>query len=270
MSTRPMEQLLQVMARLRDPKNGCPWDMAQTFQTIAPYTIEEAYEVADAIERGDRVELRDELGDLLFQVVFHTRLAEEAGDFDFDAVAQAIVAKMVRRHPHVFAGETVTDVAAQSVQWEDIKSKERENSSNGAAVSALDGVATSLPGVTRAVKLQRRAARVGFDWPALAPVVAKLREEVEELEAAVALGEAQSRVDEEFGDLMFSLLNVARHLDLDPDASLRRANIKFERRFRAMEELARSSGETLADLAPEQREALWEVSKDDEATDSPN
>jgi len=263
-----IEGLLAVMARLRDPARGCPWDVKQTFASIAPYTVEEAYEVADAIDRNDLVDLRDELGDLLLQVVFHARMAEEQGAFDFADVVAAINDKMVRRHPHVFAGATVEDAEAQTAAWEAQKREERAARGDGDG-SALAGIARGLPEWQRAVKLQKRAASVGFDWPGIDPVLAKLHEEIDEVRAefaAVAAGEpdAHGRLEEEIGDLLFVAANVARHGKVDVGAALRRANQKFERRFRAMEALAAVEQGGLAGLSLEQQDLYWERVKRDE------
>lgn len=244
----PIDRLLAVMARLRDPERGCEWDVAQTFATIAPYTIEEAYEVADACARGDMPELKDELGDLLLQVVFHARMAEEIGAFTFDDVATAIADKMERRHPHIFG-----DAAEGGHHlWEVVKAQERAAKEDP---SALAGVALGLPALLRAEKLQKRAARVGFDWPDSSGPRAKIDEEVAEIEAA----SADTR-EEEFGDLLFAVVNWARHEGIDPEAALRAANAKFERRFRAMEDRA---GGSLAGLNLGAQEALWQAVKRD-------
>jgi ATP diphosphatase len=256
--------LLEIMARLRQPVGGCPWDVAQTSATIAPYTIEEAYEVADAIDRGDMDDLRDELGDLLLQVVFHARMAEEQGAFDFAGVVDAIVDKMVRRHPHVFAGaDREADAEAQLREWEALKRGEREAAGDGDA-SALAGIARGLPEWQRAIKLQKRAATVGFDWPGPGPVVAKLHEEIDEARAEFAAvaadpadAAAQDRLEDEIGDLLFVCANLARHARVDPGTALRRANAKFERRFRAMEALAAADGVHLKDLPLDAQEAYW-------------
>ncbi len=255
----PSRRLVAIMARLRDPERGCPWDLAQDFASIAPYTIEEAYEVADAIERGDLADLRDELGDLLLQVVYHARLAEESGAFDFDAVARGASDKMVRRHPHVFgAANRDKSAEAQTRDWEAIKAAER--AARPAASSALDGVVLGLPALTRAVKLQDRAARVGFDWPDAGAVLDKLAEETAELVEAHGGGDAAS-VAEEYGDLMFVMANLARHLKLDPEAALRSANAKFTRRFHAIEAALAREGRTPehSDLA--EMDALWDAAK---------
>lgn len=256
-----LTRLLELMARLRDPEHGCPWDLKQTFATIAPYTLEEAYEVADAIERTDWPHLREELGDLLFQVVFHARLAEERGWFDFADVARDIDAKLRRRHPHLFAGAELA--AADLVRvWEEQKAQERAG--RGVDASVLGGVPLALPGLTRAVKLGRRAARVGFDWQNAAQVRSKVLEELDEIER-VPPADAQTGPDpalaEELGDLLFALANWCRHLHVDPEQALRQANAKFERRFRRMEELARERGTGLETLSPAAWDALWEQAK---------
>jgi MazG family protein len=254
--TRPIDRLLAIMARLRDPARGCPWDREQDFATIAPYTIEEAYEVADAIERNDMAALKDELGDLLFQVVFHARMAEEAGLFGFGDVAEAIADKMERRHPHVFGDAEIASVAAQNEAWEAHKAAERQAS--GAAASVLDGVALALPALLRAAKISRRAARIGFDWPDARAVIPKLAEEIVELEAELDQGADPAMVEEEMGDLLFAAANLARKLDIEPETALRRATAKFERRFRQVEALAaeRCIGRDLDAL-----EALWQEVK---------
>lgn len=241
-----IERLVAIMARLRDPERGCEWDVAQSFETIAPYTIEEAYEVADAIARGDMAELKDELGDLLLQVVFHSRIAEEAGAFALPDVIAAISGKMERRHPHIF-GDAETGGKAM---WEQIKAEERGAKADG---SALAGVALALPALLRAEKLQKRAARVGFDWPDVRGPRAKIDEELAEVEAAPA-----DEVEEEIGDLLFAVVNWARHKGIDPEAALRAANAKFERRFRAMEA---SAGKDFAGLSLDQMEELWQAAK---------
>ena len=245
----PLRRLLAIMARLRDPQRGCEWDVAQTFETIAPYTIEEAYEVADAIERGDIAALKDELGDLLLQVVFHARMAEEAGLFGFDDVATAITAKMEARHPHIF-GDAPDCGQSREVRWERLKAEEREAKG---ATSAMDGVALALPALMRAEKLQKRAARHGFDWPDREGPAAKLTEEIDELARA---GTDAERA-EEAGDLLFAAVNVARAYGVAPEDALRAANLKFERRFRAMEALASARGATFKTLSLDQQEALW-------------
>ena len=266
MTTRGIDRLLEIMARLRSPDGGCPWDLEQNFATIAPYTIEEAYEVADAIERGDMAALRDELGDLLFQVVFHGRMAEELGQFDFDDIAEGCADKMVRRHPHVFGDTEITGSGAQTVAWETIKAAERaaKVGASTSPVSALDGVTSALPALTRAAKVQGRAARVGFDWGTALPVLDKLAEEAEELRVEIASGAAAERLDEELGDLLFAVTNLARKLDLDPEGSLRRATLKFERRFRAIENRLEARGLTAASQDLATLDALWDAVKADE------
>ena len=259
-----IQRLLAIMAALRTPVTGCPWDLEQDFSTIAPYTIEEAYEVADAIDRGDLPALKDELGDLLLQVAFHARLAEEQGAFAFPDVVASICDKMVRRHPHVFADATVDDAQAQTANWEAIKRAERA-AAGDTDTSALAGVSRGLPEWQRAVKLQSRAARVGFDWPDHRPVLDKLGEELDEVrvefEAVAAApddAEARARLQEELGDLLFVAANLARHAQVDVGAALRGANLKFERRFRAMEALAAGEGRALQDLPLEVQESYWE------------
>jgi ATP diphosphatase len=243
----PIARLLAIMTRLRDPVTGCEWDSVQTFATIAPYTIEEAYEVADAIQRGDMADLKDELGDLLLQVVFHARMAEERDLFDFQDVTDAICDKMERRHPHLFGAAT----EGGHHLWERIKAEERGAKADK---SALAGVALALPALTRAEKIQKRAARVGFDWPDPAGARAKIDEELAEIEAATTAAE---RADE-LGDLLFATVNYARHLDIDPEAALRAATAKFERRFRKMEEI---SDNTLNDMKLDALETLWQRAK---------
>ncbi|WP_159017222.1 nucleoside triphosphate pyrophosphohydrolase [Cognatiluteimonas profundi] len=265
-----IDRLLEIMARLRDPQSGCPWDVAQTFATIAPYTIEEAYEVADAIDRNDMSDLRDELGDLLLQVVFHARMAQELGAFAFDDVVEAISDKMTRRHPHVFADATVGNAEAQTQAWDRHKRAERTAAGDPDA-SALAGIARGLPEWQRALKLQQRAARVGFDWPGPEPVIAKLHEEIDEVRtefSATALApddaDARDRLEDEIGDLLFVCANLARHAKVDPGSALRRANRKFERRFRAMETLAAAEGIALAELGLDAQDAYWNRVKADE------
>ena len=251
-----LDRLLRIMARLRDPVSGCEWDRAQSFATIAPYTLEEAYEVADAIARGDLAALRDELGDLLLQVVFHARMAEEAGHFAFADVAAAIAAKLEARHPHIFGD--APDIAAnwgerQSERWEKLKAAER--AAKG-ATSALDGIALALPALMRAEKLQKRAARQGFDWPDTVGPADKLREEMAELDEAAAGDKA-----EEAGDLLFAAVNLVRAYGIAPEDALRSANVKFERRYRAMEAFAEAQGRDFASLTLDEQEALWQAVK---------
>ena len=252
-ASREIDRLIEVMDRLRDPDAGCPWDLEQTFRTIAPYTIEEAHEVADAIEREDLEHLKDELGDLLFQVVFHARLAREIDAFDFDDVAGAVADKLIRRHPHVFGDGPRMDADAQTENWEAIKAAEREQAGMS---SHIDGVSPRLPPLRRAVKLQKRAARAGFDWPDLKPVLAKIREELAELEDELDSGDTD-RMEDELGDVLFAVANLARKIDIDADGALRRTNLKFETRFRAMEETATEAGQHFDDLDLAAQEALW-------------
>jgi ATP diphosphatase len=256
-----MKALLAVMRRLRDRDNGCPWDVAQDFNSIAPYTIEEAYEVADAIARDHMPDLAAELGDLLFQVVFHARMAEERGAFCFEDVVRGIVDKMTRRHPHVFGDARVRDAAHQSRTWESIKAEERAGRSGGNDTGdPLADVPVSLPGLQRAAKLQRRAARVGFDWPRAEPVLAKLREEVAELEHEMAAGGDRARLRAELGDVLFTVVNLSRHLDVDAEGALVEANARFARRFRAVCAAAGGAGE-LGRLSLDELEALWQAVK---------
>lgn len=261
---KTLPDLLAVMAALRTPGTGCPWDLEQTFATIAPYTIEEAYEVADAIAHDDIAGLKDELGDLLLQVVYHARMAQEQDAFAFDDVVDAITRKMIRRHPHVFGTAEERAAGAAPGFWDRIKAKEKgDEASTG---SLLDEVPTALPALTRAIKLQNKAAKVGFDWPSLSPVLAKLKEELAELEDAIAKSAAGSEtsvqaIDEEFGDLLFVVANLARHLKLDPEASLRAANQKFVRRFRYIEERLAADGRTPSDSDLAEMDALWDDAK---------
>jgi len=256
-----LARLVTIMARLRDPDTGCPWDIAQDFASIAPYTIEEAYEVADAIEQENWPELREELGDLLLQVVFHARIAEDRGLFDLDDVAGAIADKMVDRHPHVFGNESRDKTAEQQTRdWETIKAFERAASEKS---GTLDGVALGLPALLRAVKLQKRAARVGFDWPETSHVISKIKEEAEELREAAAHHDPD-HVEEEFGDLMFVMANLARHMNLCPETALRRANTKFTRRFERIEALLQEAGKTPGDSDLAEMDRLWNRAKAEE------
>ena len=253
-----MQRLLGIMARLRDPKGGCPWDREQTFKTIAPYTVEEAYEVAEAIEHGDMTELKAELGDLLLQVVYHARMAEEQGLFAFEDVAAGIADKLVARHPHVFGGAEIHDAAHQNRDWEARKAGERaERSAHG----ALDGVAVALPALIRAEKLQKRAARVGFDWPELPPVFAKVREELSELEEEIANHASHERLEDELGDVLFAAANLARKLGVDPEQALRGTNHKFERRFRHVEARLGERGLKPEEAGLETMDAYWDEAK---------
>jgi MazG family protein len=255
---RPIDRLLAIMAQLRDPETGCAWDLEQSFATIAPYTVEEAYEVADAIERGDLSDLRDELGDLLLQVVFHSRMAQEDGHFAFDDVANAISEKMIRRHPHIFADEAQRTSAEQTVAWEAIKAQER--ATKGKTESLLDDVPAGLPALTRAVKLSRRAATVGFVWPTVEQVLDKLDEEVGELKVEIEAGDL-AKAREELGDVLFVVANIARTLEIDPEDALRATNAKFARRFRFIEAALKGRGKTpeTSDLA--EMDALWDQAK---------
>lgn len=259
----PLARLLAVMAWLRDRQHGCPWDIDQTFRTIAPYTLEEAYEVADAIERNDLAALREELGDLLLQVVYHAQMAREAGAFDFADVASGIADKMVARHPHVFGDARIDTAEAQTVSWEARKAAERAASGKAQdGAGTLDGVARALPALIRAEKLQKRAARVGFDWPEIGPVIGKIEEELGELRAELAAGTVQpDRVSDELGDVLFAVANLARHCKVDPEAALRATNDKFERRFRHIERRLAETGRKPGDATLEEMEALWQEAK---------
>ena len=259
-----IERLLEIMATLRDPRRGCPWDREQTFATIVPFTIEEAYEVADAIQRGDMEELRDELGDLLFQVVFYARMAEEAGHFDFSAVVEAIVAKLTRRHPHVFGDARVDSAAQQSVEWERHKASERAAKAEPGTSSVLDGVSLALPALSRAVKLQRRAARVGFDWRELDEVLDKVAEELDEVRAEVAADGGHERLRHEIGDLLLASSNLARFAGIDPESALREANNRFERRFRRIEDWLAEQGRDPERSNLAEMELLWRRAKEEE------
>ncbi|HVV96826.1 MAG TPA: nucleoside triphosphate pyrophosphohydrolase [Rhodanobacteraceae bacterium] len=258
-----IDEFLRIMATLRDRERGCPWDLEQTFDTIAPYTIEEAYEVADAIDRRDYGHLREELGDLLLQVVFHAQMAKEAGHFDFGDVVAAICDKMIARHPHVFADARFANVEEQTAAWENIKADERAAKGN-ADTSALAGISRGLPEWQRALKLQQRAARVGFDWPNVDPVFEKLHEELDEVREEFARGADPERLDDEIGDVLFVCVNLARHAGVDVSRALRHANAKFERRFRRMEALAAEAGEALPGRSLEEQDALWDRAKAEE------
>ncbi len=251
------------MSSLRAPETGCPWDIKQTFESIVPYTLEEAYEVADSIERGEMGELQDELGDLLFQVVFYAQMAKEQSLFDFNDVLQSINDKLIRRHPHVFAGEAYKDEKSLNEAWESSKASERDSRAQTQKASILDGVARSLPALKRAQKLQKRAARVGFDWPEIEPVIAKVEEEIAELRAAMVAGDDRA-LYEETGDLLFSCVNLARHLGIDAEESLRHGNHKFEQRFNHIENGLAASGRDLRDCALVELESLWQQAKNAE------
>ncbi len=260
-------ELMDIMARLRDPNGGCPWHIKQNFDTIAPYTIEEAYEVADAIDRRDYPALCDELGDLLLQVVFHARMAQEAGHFDFADVVKSICAKMTRRHPHVFAGGKIDSAEMHVAAWDEHKRREREETKD-ADTSVLAGIAHGLPEWLRALKLQKRAATVGFDWPSVAPVLEKLHEEIEEVRAEFAVQQPdQERLNDEIGDVLFVCVNLARHAKVDFSQALRCANAKFERRFRRMEQIAASAGTALKDKTLAEQDLWWDQVKMEEKPD---
>jgi nucleoside triphosphate diphosphatase len=262
--SRDIARLLEIMAALRTPGSGCPWDLAQDFATIAPYTIEEAYEVADAIARGDLHDLRDELGDLLLQVVFHARMAQEQGAFDFGDVVQALTEKLVRRHPHVFGDEHGLTPKAVEGLWERIKAQERaekaQRQSRAEPAGALAGVPVVLPALTRALKLQDKAGKVGFDWNDPLAVLAKIREEADEIEAELAAGQ-RAAAAAEVGDLLFAVVNLARHLDIDPEATLRATNAKFERRFAAIERALAERGKSPQAATLAEIDALWNEAK---------
>jgi ATP diphosphatase len=278
MTTRPepsrdIARLLELMAALRTPGTGCPWDLDQDFATIAPYTIEEAYEVADAIARGDFVDLTDELGDLLLQVAFHARMAEEIGRFDFGDVVQAITAKLIRRHPHVFGDAGGLGTEAVNAQWAAIKAEEKaakarakdgqsssEAGENARPARTLEGIPLALPALTRAIKLQDKAARVGFDWGAVGPVIAKIKEEIAEMEAEIAADDRTAAASE-IGDVLFAVVNLARHLGVDPEDALRQTNHKFTRRFAAIEDALARDGRTPEQSNLDEMDALWNAAK---------
>lgn len=259
-SLRSIDALLAIMARLRTPQGGCPWDVEQTFATIAPYTIEEAYEVADAIERNDMTALKDELGDLLFQVVFHAQMAAEAKAFTFADVVEAISQKMLRRHPHVFGEADVKTAEAQTIAWEEHKKRERAaRPDNGASI--LDDVPLPSPALTRALKLQKRMASVGFDWRERAPILEKLKEEIGELTAEIDAGAPKAKLADELGDILFVCANLARHLELDPEEALRGTNAKVVRRFKHVEATVKASGRKLGEVSLEEMDAAWDDAK---------
>lgn len=257
---RPIDRLLEIMAALRNPKGGCPWDLEQSFATIAPYTIEEAYEVAEAIEHGDMPALKDELGDLLFQVVFYAQMARENGDFDFDAIADAIADKMIRRHPHVFQQPDGRDSAGQVEAWEVTKARERAAKAESEP-GILAGVARTLPPMTRALKLQKRAARVGFDWAEAVTILDKLAEETREITHEIETDAPHERLEDEMGDVLFVCVNLARKLNIDPERALKRANAKFERRFSHIEAELRAAGRSPETASLDEMEALWQAAK---------
>lgn len=260
-----MDRLLAIMEKLRDPETGCPWDIEQTFATIAPHTIEEAYEVADAIEHEDWPHLKEELGDLLLQVVFHSQMAKDDNLFEFNDVAGSIAEKMLNRHPHVFGDEVIETADAQTVHWEKLKEQERKAKAaekGEEAPSALDGVSPGLPALTRSLKLQKRAVRVGFDWPDVNGVLDKIREELDEVEEEVReVSLSQERIKDEIGDLLFTVVNLARWADIDPDSALRACNVKFERRFKEMEAGVRSAGKDMTEASLEEMEHFWQQAK---------
>lgn len=266
MTDAPIDKLLDIMARLRDPEGGCPWDLEQTFETIAPYTIEEAYEVAEAIRLGDREALRDELGDLLFQVVYYAQMSREEGGFDFDAIAEAACEKMIRRHPHVFGAAEVSDARAQTEAWERHKAEERAGRMDSFAdeesgKSVLGGVARALPALIRAEKLTKRAARVGFDWKTTDQVLAKIDEELDELREEIAASAPRERLADELGDLLFAVANLARKLGIDPEAALRGTNDKFTRRFAEIEARLKARGKSPAESDLAEMDKLWNAAK---------
>jgi tetrapyrrole methylase family protein/MazG family protein/ATP diphosphatase len=263
-----IDALLAIMAKLRSPDGGCPWDLEQNFATIAPYTIEEAYEVADAIERGDMADLREELGDLLLQVVFHAQMASEEKLFAFPDVVRAICEKMIRRHPHVFGDEESRSAGAVKGRWDEIKAEEKAAKGKPAEASLLDDVPHALPALVRAVKLQNKAARVGFDWPGTDDVLAKLNEEMLELSTELAKGGDPDRLEDEFGDMLFVYANLARHLKIDPEAALRRANAKFYRRFTWIERKLASMGKSPDQSSLEEMDSFWNEAKREERGDS--
>ena len=256
-----IDELLLIMQKLRTPETGCPWDLKQNFKSIAAYTIEEAYEVVDAIERDDMDDLKDELGDLLLQVVFHARMAEEAGLFDFHDVAQAVSEKMMRRHPHVFADETGKSIDDVKNNWEVIKAKEKEAKTGNVPQSLLEDIPSALPGMTRSVKLQKRAARVGFDWPEISQVFDKLDEELAELRQEIEQNGSSERLLDEMGDVMFVIANLARHLRIDPEQASRAGNQKFTNRFNDMEKQAEASGKDMGSLTLDELETMWQSAK---------
>ncbi|NZD54067.1 nucleoside triphosphate pyrophosphohydrolase [Rhizobium leguminosarum] len=267
--SKDIARLIEIMAALRHPETGCPWDIVQSFETIKPYTIEEAYEVSDAIERGDMDDLCDELGDLLLQVVFHARMAEEAGEFSFGDVVNAITAKMIRRHPHVFARSAADTPDAVKIQWDEIKQAEKRERAERRSRRGitedfnsgfLGSVQRSFPALTEALKLQERAAKVGFDWSAPEPILDKIEEEIGELRAALREGD-QAKVSDELGDLIFAVVNIGRHVKADPEQALRGTNTKFRRRFSHIEQVLEAEGETLKDATLERMEEIWQAAK---------
>ena len=263
MSSHPqLARLLEVMRALRDPQTGCPWDQQQTFASIVPFTIEEAYEVADAIENGSMDDIKDELGDLLFQVVFYTQLAKEQGEFDFEAVAQNVADKLIRRHPHVFASTHFSSIADMKENWEAVKAQERASRGDDKDTSVVANIPAGMAPILKAIKLQKRCAKVGFDWPDAAPVLDKIREEIDEVEQELEREQQNpDAVAEEIGDLMFAVINLARHLDVEPEAALRLANKKFEQRFRGVEKALADINLQPQDATLSQMEHLWQQVK---------
>ncbi|QND47124.1 nucleoside triphosphate pyrophosphohydrolase [Rhizobium lusitanum] len=268
-ASQDISRLIEIMAALRNPQTGCPWDIVQTFETIKPYTIEEAYEVSDAIERKDMDDLCDELGDLLLQVVFHARMAEEAGDFSFGDVVEAITRKMIRRHPHVFAVSSADTPDAVKLQWDEIKAEEKRERaerrtkrgiSEDFKSGFLGSVQRSFPALTEALKLQERAAKVGFDWSAPEPILDKIEEEIGELRVALASGD-KAKVSDELGDLIFAVVNIGRHVKTDPEQALRGTNTKFRRRFNHIETTLEAEGETLEAASLQRMEDIWQAAK---------
>ena len=254
-----VDRLVQVMARLRNPNGGCPWDLEQNFKTIAPHTLEETYEVVEAIESNDPQAIKDELGDLLFQIVFHAQMGSEAKLFDLDQIATHVTDKMIERHPHVFGDRDVNTAQGVVSNWENDKAKKREAAAaaSNKPISALDGVSTALPASTRAVKLQNRAARVGFDWPDARDIIAKIREEIAELEAEIDTKDNHDAIEDEFGDVFFAVINLARRLKVDPETALRRTNRKFEHRFRGIEQKLATQGRNIKDASLDEMERIW-------------
>jgi len=264
--TKPIEKLIEVMRRLRDPKDGCPWDLEQDFKSIAPHTLEETYEVVEAIEQGDAQAIKEELGDLLFQIAFHAQLGSEAGLFDFNQIAEAVADKMVERHPHVFGDRDAKTAQAVLANWETDKAIKREAAAkaDNRPISALDGISTALPAILRALKLQKRAARTGFDWTDAKDILAKIHEEIGELEVEIKKDANKDGIEDELGDLFFVMVNLARRLEIDPEGALRRTNRKFERRFREIEKRLADAGRKLEDASLEEMEANWTTIKREE------
>ncbi len=262
-----MSELLEVMARLRDPEAGCPWDKQQTFKSILPYTLEEVYEVAEAVDQNDMASLREELGDLLFQIVFYAQMAKEAGAFEFSDVAAEISDKLVQRHPHVFGDAEIDSVDAQNQAWEKHKASERQAKAVGQnrLPSVMDNIPLALPGLLRSIKLQRRAARLGFDWPSVEPVLEKIEEELAEVREVLTEGGDIDRLTHEVGDLLFACTNLARHVNIDPEVAMRGINHRFESRFRRVEELAAQQNQSLPEMSLDEMDKLWDQAKAEEA-----